>query len=152
MKLSCEVRFALGHPGALTISTVSLVHLIQAWLLLLFPNSGGGIALSSLMWVADNFYPGGDRILVAVTMMVCADLALVSVFRRGGSRLLALTMFVPQQVILLIMAGFVAWCTLHQTYADGVMRPWEFILNDQIGWLGLALAHSAAIVRSSSRG
>jgi len=130
---------------------VSLVHLIQAWLLLLFPHSGDGIALASLMWVADNLAAdGSDRMFVSLAMMACADIALLSVFNRRLSPFVRLALLGPQQFILVIVAGFVAWCVVQQTYADGTQRPWEFILNDQIGWIGLAFAHTGAVIRSSS--
>ncbi len=141
---------ALGKSGAFTIATVSLVHLIQAWILLIYSSSNGCIAMASLLWVAKNLPDGGNRYAVSLTMMICADLALIAVFKRRMSRIVRLALMTPQQTILLIVAGFVAWCVFNQIYADGTSRSWEFILSDQIGWLGLALAHSAAIIRSAN--
>lgn len=141
---------ALSRRGAFTIAVVSMIHLIQAWLLLIYPDSGGGIAMASLVWVAHNL-SYDSRMVVSVTMMVCADLAFLGLFLNTPLRVVRLALMVPQQTILVTVSGFIMWCTFNQIYADGVERAWPFILNDQVGWVGLMFIHTNAILNRSKQ-
>lgn len=150
MKLQVYGLDALSRRGAFTIAIVSMIHLIQAWLLLIYPDSGGGIALASLMWVALNM-SNSDGWTVSLTMMLCADLAFAGLFLKNRAPMVRLALMLPQQTILLIVSGFIGWCTFNQIYADGVQRAWAFIFNDQIGWIGLMIIHTNAILNRSKQ-
>ena len=52
----------------------------------------------------------------------------------------------PQQFLLMYSAGSASLCVLRGMYADGVPRPWEFILADQLWVILSMLLHSASLV------
>ena len=52
----------------------------------------------------------------------------------------------PQQLLLMIGAGGSLWAVLLGQYADGVPRPWVFILADQLPAILTALFHTGALI------
>lgn len=61
-------------------------------------------------------------------------------------RMVGLVMCLPQQMLLLLSAGGSLDCVLRGAYADGVPRPWQFILVDQSPNILVALFHSIALL------
>ena len=52
----------------------------------------------------------------------------------------------PQQALLVIAASGAAGAVLQGSYPDGAVRPWIFILADQVGLILLAPAYTLAVL------
>lgn len=53
---------------------------------------------------------------------------------------------VPQQFTLLVSSFTAVQATILQSYPDGTVRPWDFILLDQLPLIILALTYSIVII------
>jgi hypothetical protein len=82
----------------------------------------------------------------AVAMLSASALALTSVFLRRAPNWTRLVLLLPQQLLLYVAA----WGGLHAVvnghYADGVDRPYQFILTDQLPLMLLAVIHTLAVI------
>lgn len=54
--------------------------------------------------------------------------------------------FMPQQIFLIMTTGSAIDFVIMQHYADGVIRPWQFILQDQLPSIVLAIGYYFAIL------
>lgn len=52
----------------------------------------------------------------------------------------------PQQLLLMTSAGGSLWAVILGQYADGVPRPWVFILADQLPAMLAAVCHTGALI------
>lgn len=59
--------------------------------------------------------------------------------------------FIPQYVFLLLTAGSALSYIIQGQYADGVIRPWQFIFIDQLPSLAIALLYTASIFNFRKR-
>jgi hypothetical protein len=95
-------------------------------------------------------FTGGWEIATGVLLAAAVPAQPVVWLPRRASRwpswllLLALT---PQQLVLLISAvgGIHAAAAGH--YADGTVRPWQFIVTDQLPVILLAIIYTVAVLR-----
>lgn len=55
-------------------------------------------------------------------------------------------LFIPQQIFLIMTTSSVIDSIVMQHYADGVMRPWAFILQDQLPTVVLTIGYFFAIL------
>lgn len=122
-----------------------MMHLCQAFLMLLYPSAAGATPTLALLSTLHALYrPDGPHLMSAI-MMATADLALVgAMFPVGRWRL---AMLLPQHLILGIMA-LGGWLAVSQgAYLDGTVIPWPHILVDQVTVTAIWVMHSNAILR-----
>ena len=86
----------------------------------------------------------GNYILLACFYMLSSALVVLSSYRNKAD-LLGLLLYVPQQTAMLCSSGSAFIAIITQKFADGVVRPWSFITNDQIPYLLLGIFHSFAL-------
>ena len=87
----------------------------------------------------------GDQFLVSVTLFCTAFLALVAMLSDKITIPNRLMLF-PQIFLMLVACGGSVQAVALGQYADGVQRPWPFILADQLPWIVAALTYTGAIV------
>ena len=127
------------RDAPLIVWGATILHVIIGSLLLLYPDAGkstGPAAVVDLFTIT----PAGIIMLASSVLAVAAI-----VLRRGGNRL-HLALVLPQQALLYIAAFGGLAAVLEGEYADGVTRPYEFILTDQLPIMLLALLHTLAVV------
>lgn len=143
-RLRGKARLLAGEDQALyVIVIVSFLHV--AWSVLLGINPAAGHA-TPVQPVTDVC---GGRYGAIAALGVTSALALGAAWQhrrlqdRSWLRALAL---VPQQFLLLVSAtgGITAAVLGH--YADGTVRPWPFILGDQLPVVLVAVLYTTAIL------
>ena len=60
-------------------------------------------------------------------------------------------LFIPQQIFLLMTTGSAIDLIIMQHYADGVLRSWQFILQDQLPTIVLTIGYFFAILDVEKR-
>jgi len=83
--------------------------------------------------------------VAAIFMLWSAILGLAGALLRLDWIRLAL--FMPQQIVLGIMAGGGMLAAHQGMYFDGTIVPWQHIYVDQMGMVALFIAHLFAILR-----
>lgn len=139
-----EGWWARGSP---VICFVSATHILTALVTLISPESAGAtsmIALLGGMHALDS--PDGARFMCA-TMLFTGTLSLVAaLFPVGPARL---AMFLPQHLMLAVMALGGLAAAWHGEYLDGTIIPRAHIFTDQIWLSSVWCMHMNAILRRS---
>ena len=130
--------------GKWLIFSVSLIFIIWAAYLVLFPDVSG---ITSLNYMCRYF---GGRFVVSPLLFSAAFLAIVGIVRPVDARtkwLLAL-----QKAVLFVIAGSVVIQMVHGRYANGTVLPSAFIQADQMIWVVLSICHMFAAIAFCRRG
>lgn len=122
----------LHHFRFIFLLAIAL-HLAWGGLLLYSPAPGGATPIHQTV-VAFGRYPA------AIVLFVVAALALASIVFNLSSWFL-----LPQASILIAASAGGLYAVSVSHYADGVMRPWPFILADQLPTILLAVFHTVAV-------
>jgi hypothetical protein len=123
----------------------SALHIVWGGLLLFSADPIGTTAIYGLVVSL-----GGQHI-AALLLLGTAALALAAV-RIGRARWpLGLLFSLPQQVLLIISAGYAIQAMVLGHFADGVERPHAFIIADKASIVLLAALHSLALVETFGR-
>jgi hypothetical protein len=130
--------------GKYVVLLASVLHLM--WAALLVVDSAA--ERSTPVHIVSLVFGGPTR--TAVVLVVVATLAMIFPFlrHRVTNHALAL-MLIPQQMVLLLSAGNGIRATAISHYADGVGRPWAFILADQLPVILLAVLYSVAVLEAA---
>ena len=132
--------------GAPTICFVSLLHTFQAFVLLLWPVAVLATPLYAIRDVLHALgWEGAHPYLIALILLVSSN---VASYAAVAPRLrFRLWFFVPQNLLLAVMAvgGIVA--STAGAYLDGTVIPWPHIAADQAPVFALLSAHTVAIAR-----
>lgn len=137
-------RRAIWRAGTITILTVCMVHLGIGVLLVIFPAAGGATILLGIQGVI-HLADGTNRAVVSTALILSTALAVWGVLcKHHWPRVL---LFMPQQLLLVVMAGSGVVAAIHGAYLDGTPSPWPHIIADQAGWMGYVAAHAWAIYR-----
>lgn len=96
--------------------------------------------------LAESPFHGYPRIAAAVYIGAAATAIIPLLWRRIDHGFTALLCIVPQQWLLVMSAFSAIRCVSRGSYADGVHRPWEFILADQLWPIAGAMIHFLALV------
>ena len=126
---------------------VSLLHLAWAVLLAVSPQAGHPTPIQPVQAVCG----GRAGAIAALTASAVLALTAAVLHRRKvivatiRERLLALAL-IPQQFLLLVSAGGGVTAAALGHYADGTVRPWEFILGDQLPVILVAFLYTTAIL------
>jgi len=126
------------HTGATTIMYVTALHLCWAVLILMSPVTEVTTPLQALVTLF-----GEGRALSAM-FLVGAAFATVGAYY--PNTLIGVMCMLPQQALLVIAASGAAGAVLQGSYPDGAVRPWIFILADQVGLILLAPAYTLAVL------
>ncbi len=132
-----SLRYA---AGACMVLYCTAIHVIWACLILENHAATGATPVSALASLFKS-----DGVLAAVLLLVAA-LSIVGLISRMPW---AVALLMPQQSLLLISAFGAAAAIISAQYADGVIRPQEFIAADQAGVILAAPAHAIAIIIST---
>lgn len=132
--------------GKYIVAFASMLHYSWAVLLVVDRSASAPTAIHTLDVIC------GGRYRAAFTLCVVATSAIVYPFlrRRASARLMAV-MLIPQQAVLLMSAFSGIFATAVQHYADGVLRPWPFILADQAPVILAALLYTAMVLEAARR-
>lgn len=128
------------RPVAIIWCAIAL-HTLWGCLLLI---SGEALGATALHGFADL-----PRLLTAAILFAVAGLAAVATLRvtMRGPRVLTLVLLLPQQAVLTVSATSSVMAVIHGRYADGVPRPWYFILADQAPVILTMALHTIAVVQ-----
>jgi ABC-type transport system involved in cytochrome c biogenesis permease component len=126
------------RPGRVIVWYACVLHYAWSVLLAASPEAMHSTPVSAVVAVS------GGRWGALAALVTCASAALAAPLARRG-RLLPV-LLVPQQTLLLMSAGAALHATAAGHYADGVPRPWPFILGDQLPVILTALLYTAALL------
>lgn len=116
-----------------------ILHLVWGVLMLGWPAS---INTTPTAGIVETF---GSRWLTGAVLISAALLALHELWRANFT-IFGLLSLLPQQALLILGAGGALDSILVSQYADGVLRPREFIFTDQFPALLAAFMHTVALV------
>lgn len=119
------------------IWSVIFIHAIWGLCLLVSSEPLNVTALNSMAWLG--------RIPLAITCIVTSALAAYASFNRFGT-IATLLLLLPQQ-FMLMGSGYGSFMAIYYSaFADGVVRPREFLVSDQNWHLVLLVIHSWVLV------
>lgn len=136
-----ETRLSRVAVGKYVVLLASLLHLMWAGLLIADVGAGGSTPVAILL----RIFGGPVRATVVLVAVASAAMCFPFVRYRMSAKAMA-AMLLPQQTVLLMSAGAGLWATSIGHYADGVIRPWGFILADQLPVILLALLYTVAVL------
>ncbi len=128
--------------GAVAVAGTSATHILIGIILLSGPEGADCVIGNAIIRAMD-----GIRWLAGTVMVLAAMAALYGLLTRNFMGLKRLWWLAPQQAVLAVTVIGVINAVVLQHYADGVYRPWQFILVDQLGWLAVFYIHGSGIVR-----
>jgi hypothetical protein len=142
-----DARLNQVSLGKYIVLFASLLHLAWAVLLLVSPTAGYSTPVAIITRVCGGPYRS------AFVLATVAGVAMVFPFIRYRltNRMMA-ALLIPQQLLLFMSAGAGLWAAVRETYADGVVRGWPFILSDQLPVILLALLYTVAVLEASAIG
>lgn len=120
------------------IMSVSLMDLITA-LLILFDSHPLLVARLGIFYKIFPHPAYGALLMLIAVLLAFYGLTIAIPLRR-------FLLFIPQQLFLLMTTGSAVDYIAMQHYADGIMRSWQFILQDQLPTIILTLVYFFAIV------
>jgi hypothetical protein len=139
-----KARLSRVPLGKYVILFVSLLHLGWAALLVFSPAAANSTPVRVISDIC------GGSLRTAFVLAVTAVAAVCFPFiRYTVSNIGLCLMLLPQQSILLMSAGAGIRAAALGRYADGVARPWEFILSDQLPVILLALLYTAVVLEAA---
>lgn len=118
--------------------SVSVMDLATALLILFYPHP----LLVARLGIFYKIFPHpayGALLMFIAVLCAFYGLTITVSLRR-------FLLFIPQQIFLLLTTGSAVDFILMQHYADGIMRSWQFILQDQLPTIILTLIYFFAIV------
>jgi hypothetical protein len=93
---------------------------------------------------------GGYRFAAASALLISGALAIFEIFSRHHTGVRRLWLLTFPQTMLTIAACWALYAIWMGHYADGVPRPWQFILMDQLPLLTMAYVHASGIWRRAT--
>lgn len=124
----------------ITVIAVTMMDFITAVLILVNPHP---LLVARLGIFYEIFtYPW----IGAVFMLCSVSLAVAGLTMEITSSFKRFLLFIPQQIFLLMTLSSAVDYVIMQHYADGVMRPWPFILQDQLPSMILAIGYFFGIL------
>lgn len=117
-----------------------IVHLAWGVVLLFTPAPLMTTPMAEVPW---NYH----HYIASATYLFAGGLAAVGLlWRRLDEGGLALLCCLPQQALLMTSAFTAIRCVARGAYADGVPRPWEFILCDQLWGIAGMIGHTVSLI------
>lgn len=128
--------------GNSLIVLVTIMDLLTAILVLTNPAQ----LLVARLGIFYEVFPKPYADIGAILMILSAILAIHGLRIKHTSFLKRFFLFIPQQLFLLMSLSSALDFIIMQHYADGVLRPWPFILQDQLPSIVLAIGYFFAIL------
>ena len=122
------------------ILIISGIILYQAFVLAITDSADGSIAMNSII----RFFEGYRSVVPIFLFLAVVSSVLAVLINKLTDRFRILLLF-PQQFILLIYAGGAIGAVIRESYADNVLRSWEFISSDQVFLIGIFVINSISI-------
>jgi hypothetical protein len=131
--------------GKYIILLASVLHLVWAGLLVFAQGAGNSTPVAIITKLS------GGRERAAVILVGVSVAALTFLYtKRTKSNATVSALLVPQQLLLFLSAGAGLWATIRESYADGVIRDWAFILTDQLPVILLAVLYTVVVLEAAS--
>jgi hypothetical protein len=115
------------------------LHAVIGVLLFVDPAAGRSTGPAEVVQWLGSTGAGG-------AMLTASVVALAAVLVHGAENWLRLTLLLPQQLLLYVAAWGGLQAVVNGHYADGVARPYEFILTDQLPLMLLAVVHTLSLI------
>lgn len=116
-----------------------IIHYIWGGILVATTRAMETAGLADILRVFNNQKVAGGVLLISST------LAIYGLTRKERGPL-ALACLIPQQALMILSAVSALTCIVVSRYADGVVRPRDFIVIDQSPAIVAALCHTVALV------
>jgi hypothetical protein len=129
------------HRQPFIVCCAVSMHLTWGILALISPESSKATTTSAFGW---------HPYLTGVSMLLVAVSALIGLLVDYRLWVVALTL--PQQLVLAFSADAALTAMAQGHYADGTVRPWDFIMSDQCLPVYLCLWHAIAVGVVAFRG
>ena len=131
----------IGKPFSSIIWMAIILHFGWAFMLLFLP-----IVVTTPMAL---FYLtcGGNPFLMATVLMLSSICGWISITGKRSQRFTGWLFLLPQQFLLILSGLSSLAAVLAGQYADGVPRPWYFILEDQLANILLPMLHTVGLLR-----
>jgi hypothetical protein len=130
------IRFR-DHTLSVMVIYAIVLHLVWVGCLWLDEGVANVTAVYAIRYVLPKPF-------AVMGMAVVALCAMASFAMRN--RFLAAGLMVPQQMLLFVSAGGAIQAIVEGHFADGVERPWTFLLADQSPAILAAIGHTLALV------
>jgi hypothetical protein len=127
------------RDAPIVVCGATLLHVVVGLMLL---TDAAAARSTGPAAIADLF----GSTLAGILMLTASALALIVIFRRVESARWSLLLLLPQQALLYLAAWGGLQAILEGQYADGVTRPYTFILTDQLPMMLFALIHTIAVL------
>lgn len=88
--------------------------------------------------------PIPESIAVGLVCIGVSISASIGLFRKSSFE--NLLWVLPQQILISISAVAALEAIISECYFDGTIRSWEFIINDQSIYIGIAVTHTLALL------
>jgi hypothetical protein len=131
--------------GKYIILLASVLHLVWAGLLLF----AAGAENSTPVAIISRLCGGPERAAAVLAVVSIAALAFLYT-KRTKSNATVSALLVPQQLLLFLSAGAGLWSAIRESYADGVIRDWAFILSDQLPVILLSILYTVVVLEAAS--
>ena len=126
----------MNRRVSLMVTYITLVQLVTGLFILLSPQP---ILVARLGFFYEMF---SDPRQGGVLMLLGAIIALAGLFRRNHYQFL---FFLPQFVFLILTSGSALYYVAQSSYADGILRSWQFIFIDQLHTFAAVILYTFAI-------
>ena len=128
---------------------VCVLHLIWGAMLLLWPSVVHNITpLYSLVRFFKVEWLVGIFLILSglITFLSLVDVNASNISKLLKFKFAWFLLLIPQQILFMITAGGAIERVILHAYADGVPRPWQFILADQFPAILTAVIHTFGII------
>lgn len=113
---------------------------VQLWMALLFLLSPMELRTAS----ADVFYKiFSHHHFIAIALILSSVFAIIGMFKKSSS--FRFVWFLPQLLLLMLAASSALGHAIQGHYADGTVRPWQFIMQDQLAPIVAAFMYVFAV-------
>jgi hypothetical protein len=127
------------RDAPIIVWAATILHVVIAVLLLSSTAASGSTGPAEVTrWLGRN--------PAAVAMLLSSGLALFAMTRKHSDGWAIVGFLLPQQALLYVAALGGVEAVLDGQYADGVQRPYEFILTDQLWMVAFAVIHTFAML------
>jgi hypothetical protein len=128
----------MRRPALAIIWYACALHYTWAILLILSPDAQHSTPVHAIAGVTGGRWGAVGSCFLVAALATAAPLS-------RSLRLLP-WLLVPQLLLLIVSASGALYAVFAGHYADGVPRPWEFILGDQLPVILAASLYAAALV------
>jgi hypothetical protein len=127
------------------ITYAVLLHLVWSFL---FLTGHSAILNITAIHSFTKYIPTEDPYIHGLIFLIVGVFAGVGTMWKGESnKMIGLLLLIPQQILLLISAQGAVDAMVLSAFADGVIRPREFLIADQMPVVLATVLHTVALLR-----